>query len=82
MNGRVGAVQLLMSRGVDINLKNGKDGLTPLWEAAMDNRIEMMKVLLENGADPNIADRTGRTPIRVASGQEAKDLLLKYGAQQ
>jgi len=37
----------------DVNIQN-KEGLTPLIFASMDNRYGMVKLLLDNGADPNI----------------------------
>ena len=42
------------------------NGKTPLYWAAIKGRIEVVKVLLEHGADPNIKNITGKTAIDVA----------------
>src|SRR5262249_43640068 len=40
-----------------------QDGITPLISALINGHYDVAGVLLEKGADPNIADRTGRTPL-------------------
>ena len=45
--------------------------------------IKSMKILLENGADPNIVNKSGAAAIHYASGQgdtEAVKLLLAFQA--
>lgn len=44
------AVKLLIDAGANVNIKN-KSGNTPLADA---NDVNVIKILLENGADPNI----------------------------
>lgn len=43
----------LIAAGADVNAK-GKGNMTPLLWAFPDNRPERFKLLLENGADPNV----------------------------
>lgn len=44
------------------------DGQTPFVRAALSGDIEVMRLLLENGADPNIATTQGTTALMAASG--------------
>jgi uncharacterized protein len=45
-----------------------EEGATPFLRAAQSGDIVLMKLLLENGADPNIATESKVTPLMVASG--------------
>jgi ankyrin repeat protein len=44
------------------------DGETPFVRAALSGDIEVMRLLLENGADPNIATVQGSTALMAAAG--------------
>ena len=44
------------------------DGQTPFVRAALSGDIEVMRLLLESGADPNIATTQGSTALMAASG--------------
>ena len=44
------------------------DGETPFVRAALSGDIEVMRLLLEHGADPNIATTKGSTALMAASG--------------
>lgn len=64
-----------------------------LLDAAYDLNVERVKQALESGADPNVTDKYGRTPLIIASGndfdgfvpprasEEIVRLLLKSGAK-
>jgi uncharacterized protein len=43
-------------------------GATPFWRAAMSSDVEAMRILVAGGADPNLANDTGVTPLMVAAG--------------
>jgi ankyrin repeat protein len=43
-------------------------GATPFWRAAMSSDVEVMKVLVAGGADPNLSSAKGITPLMVAAG--------------
>ena len=56
---------------------------TPVMIAAANNHYNIVKYLLENGANPNAQNRYGRTAIAFTVNYKIKDiteLLLNYGA--
>merc|ERR1712167_106742 len=56
-------------------------GVTPLFMAAGDNRVEVVKLLLAAGADPNARCWLGRTPLHwVWDSPEVVEVLLAAGA--
>jgi peptidoglycan/LPS O-acetylase OafA/YrhL len=52
----------LLDAGADVNARGGL-GDTTLHEAVAYGRDEAVHVLLDRGADPRIANRSGRTPL-------------------
>jgi len=58
---------------------------TPLHHAAAKNRVRIVRLLLELGADPNAADATGATALTTASQENADAViannLLAAGAR-
>lgn len=66
----------------DINKRNAK-GETRLHVACVKGKLEDVKALLVDGANPNTKDYAGWTPLLEAAHHgflEIADLLLKYGA--
>ena len=60
-----------------------KLGYTALHMAVKEDNEEHCKVLLENGADPNVFGVKSdyfKTPLHRARTQKVVQLLLKYGA--
>jgi ankyrin repeat protein len=57
----------------------GPFGWTPLFYAVRSNQIEVVKVLLENGADPTVKDTDGNTIMDIAIKKNHMELftLLK-----
>ena len=43
-------------------------GSTPFWRAAQSSDVDAMRILVEAGADPNLATARGTTPLMVAAG--------------
>ncbi|MGI4788589.1 MAG: ankyrin repeat domain-containing protein [Janthinobacterium lividum] len=54
-------VTLLIDAGADMNALGGMDSGSALHKAARDQHIDMVKLLLDRGTDPNIEDMDGDT---------------------
>src|SRR6186713_2746542 len=65
-SGDTAAVLRLISKGAKVNAR-GFFGRTPLISAAVCNRPETVKALLEHGADPSLTDDMGITAVQAAS---------------
>jgi ankyrin repeat protein len=65
----VAGIELLIGAGLDINQKGGNNGEMPLHTAARANWLDVVKFLVENGADLQAADNNGLLPIDYATGK-------------
>lgn len=54
-------------------------GRTALHIAASDGKAELVKILLEAGADAAACNAAGKRPLEVAQGDEVKQLLVAAG---
>ena len=76
-------IRKLLDKGADVNWRVEEstwfrtvftsqwvheDGATAFWRASQSSDLAVMKLLLEHGADPNIATNIGVTPLQVAAG--------------
>ncbi len=66
---------LLLKNGVEADAL-GPKGRSKIFEAPLN----MTTVLLEGGANPNLQDEAGKTPLMVAKSKEVVVALLKGGA--
>jgi ankyrin repeat protein len=71
------AVQMCLDLGADVNATNSM-GLSALLGAANRGSNDIIRLLVENGADLRVADREGRTALRWAEGV----FLASVGAER
>ena len=75
---------LLLDAGADVNGMCGcATGEAPIWAAALLNRLDHARQLLERGADPNAVSTCGNCPLHLAAMRglvEMASLLLEHGA--
>lgn len=73
MKGDVSQVRSLIALGEELNEKSL--GMTPAMFAARYNRVEVLRVLLLNGANLNIKSKNGYTAKEYAAMSNATDVL-------
>ena len=56
-----GTVGLLLEKGAEVNLQGTAEGFTALMTAAAEGQVEVVRVLLAYGADPDLEDVDGDT---------------------
>ena len=61
--GQADAVHHLLQLGAEPNIKGKGSGRTPLHWAAILNKIDIVRLLLDAGADPNSLDILERSPL-------------------
>lgn len=78
--GDVGIISTLLKQGADVNYQN-PGGSTPLFVATNKNKTDVVRLLLERGADPNIHPKQN-SPLTRAVGRDTEivRLLLAAGA--
>ncbi|MFB3042446.1 MAG: ankyrin repeat domain-containing protein, partial [Candidatus Poribacteria bacterium] len=62
-----------------------ENGETPLASASREGQIEIVRFLLEQGADPNLADGDWATPlarIKKEEHTEIVEMLHRHGARK
>jgi len=77
------SVRKILASGVDLDADIPGYGLTPLQQAVNDDWGDVIGVLVQSGADPNLPDDRRRTPLieAAAAGREkAARALLDAGA--
>lgn len=84
-DGDLSKVRELTQQGYDVNVicPTICSGWTPVMIASANGHFEIVKFLLEHGANPNAQNRFGRTPIMFATRYHNKriiEILLQYGA--
>ena len=68
-------VNFILQKGLDVNKTTRKSGFTPLMGATCYGRLEIVKILLENGANQNFKDSKGFTAIDFARKMNKKSIL-------
>jgi len=82
--GNIEAVKQHLAAGVDVNVKGGVWGSTPLHYAAFGGHKEIAELLIAKDADVNARMKNGLTPLDNAIKRkhpETADLLRKHGGK-
>jgi ankyrin repeat protein len=84
-SGNLMMAKVLLEKGADVNVKvTGEDSRTCLHAACLCGNVEMVRLLLENEADPDASTSTNmRTPLHWAAQKghlEIMKILVKFGA--
>ena len=69
------AISLLVQFGANPDSARRETHATPLFQAAHDQNIELIRVLLEAGANPNTQDKTGNMPLMEAIAVGSVDVV-------
>lgn len=87
------AVRTLVEHGADVNRACRRNGSTPLHRAVTQTgapgtagkaqaATEIVEILLAAGADPSIANKSGRIPADYVTGEPIKSLLSNEDRKQ
>ena len=71
--GRVREVRAAIDQGCDVN-ERGAFGHTALCAAAVNNKVDVAKVLLDAGADPHMIDDFGKDAMAYAIERGSRDM--------
>lgn len=77
-------VKELVRSGINVNMRQDISGSSPLMVAcAREGTDEIIEYLLDNGAEVNVKDRKGYTPLMWAAenSMEAVNMLIARGAE-
>lgn len=83
-DGPIEMVSLLIKAGADLNAWTSERSSNPLIVAMWEEHDEATRLLLQAGADPNVKDEEGSSPLRVnvlRGNIELVQLLLDCGAK-
>lgn len=74
--GDLKSTEKLIEAKVDLNIQDSKTGKTPLHEAVIEGHKNVVRALMDAGADVNIQDKNGNTPLHIAIGLGRIDVAL------
>ncbi|XP_020589238.1 ankyrin-3-like [Phalaenopsis equestris] len=79
----IGEALMLLARGASTRRSSGSSW-SPLHHAAAGGHLEVLRILLLKGAQPDVAAPDGRTPLHIAAEERRRDCvtaLLAAGAR-
>lgn len=79
LKGYLEIVEVLISAGANVNVKK-RNGESAIADASCYDHYAIAKILLENGADPNVVAQGGLTPLTQVENVRMVELLLRHGA--
>ncbi|XP_011646691.1 ankyrin repeat domain-containing protein 40-like [Pogonomyrmex barbatus] len=77
--GDADGVQDLLNLGVNVNAREPVSGWTALHWACKEGHLDIVALLLKNGADKNLRSETGETAAAVCTNQQILYLLGTSG---
>ena len=78
--GELDNLKLLVNQGFVLDLKCPKYGSTPLMYACQYGHLDCVRFLIDRGANVNVRNHNGYTPLHFASNVEIVKVLLQKGA--
>lgn len=79
-------MEICIESGANVNINiRAKYNTTPLFLTVYNDNYHMTKLLLEKGADTNVKNNRGDTPLLIArkhSHIKIEQLLIEYGAKE
>ncbi len=75
--GNLPQVALLLQRGANVNAKDPASGYAPLYYGIDKGNSDIVLLLLQHHADPNVVGRSGMTPLMIAAGGWADPILVQ-----
>lgn len=85
VNGSLNKTELLLNHGIHVNVQSYDEGDFPLRIAVSWQAEKSVRLLLERGADPNLAMMDGRTALKESQRSKSdaiSGLLLEFGASR
>jgi ankyrin repeat protein len=73
MLGYADVVRFLIEKGADVNVRMGKDGETAIYWAVEENKLEVIRLLVEFGARTKIYSYQGDTPADCIPSEDDYD---------
>ena len=75
-------IRLLCEARADVNIR-GNRGATPVFKAASTSALGQLEALLKNGADPNLPNDEGTTPLDACwHNKEVSTFLYRNGGEE
>ena len=68
-------VKYLLANGAEVNRRLAENGMTPLHLACKLNCLKIVKILLEYGADKDMKNHDGKTPVELTESKTIRKLL-------
>ena len=77
------AAKVLLEAGADVNVQD-QWGITPLGRAVFgkNGTVELVKLLVEHGADPTIENEDGNSALRLAQNTGKAEYLTVFGVEK
>lgn len=73
---RIDEVRTFILNGADVDAQDMFEGNTGLHWAARLGLVEMARLLIDNGANPNARNDENKTPLHMAASEGQKELLV------